>query len=252
MLGKLYSKINAITAMIKVVNGNNTQLKSAVNSLKSSFNSSQIDSKQIINEVMNYQFSCLRDPSGTSNDCSNYDKDRELVIETLLNESQAFSAYQYANYFDQSKADFIRHLQAEKDSLDAQASTISALLGEASPYLGGILDAPSLEVAGLADSHADDEWMQFEYDSNSFEENKHTEQTSLSVTAQMSFHILFFGGHGEYSYSKDTAHLNDQLAKSTMRVKGELLRVTIKRPWFKPEVFENPELTYVSNMVTDI
>lgn len=43
---------------------------------------------------------------------------------------------------------------------------------------------------------------------------------------------------------------NNIMMNSHLRVKGELLRVNIKRPWFKPELFEMPGITFVSHACT--
>ena len=76
------------------------------------------------------------------------------------------------------------------------------------------------------------------------------ESTTKSITASMKFRVFFFfSAGGSYSYNKNTHDYSQKLASASLKAKGELLRVNIKRPWFKPEIFDIPDLTYVSNMI---
>ena len=248
MYGKVLSKSNAIDVMIEAIR-NGTDIGSVVEGLQGNYIKLQGMAKANISNYINLQYKCLGHTS--ESDCSKYDELRGPVIEAIYDESQAFFLYQHANYYNQSK-DFINYLQKEKAALDVQGQKIHALLSDTGPYLGGILDSSQLTVANITDAHKDDQWMQFEFDYDSYQMNKNDEETSESIVAHMSFHVLFFSGGGDYSYNKNTEDHNQKFSKSSMRVKGEFLRVNIKRPWFKPEIFENPELTYVSTRYISI
>lgn len=242
MLGKVTSKINAIEAMISALSNK----ASAVTKLKNEYSSNSNATRQLMSDYIQSELDCVSDETGVSGACSQYNNLSEQAINQLVEEAKSFLIYQFANDFNQSKGSYISYLQKEKESLIVQSNKISAQLSESSPFLGGILESSQLEVAALADTYRDDRWMKFEYNSQQSYINKDSEATSESVTANMHFHVLFFSGGGSYSYSKDTSDYNAQLANSTMTVKGEFLRVNIKRPWFKPEVFENQDITYVS------
>ena len=68
------------------------------------------------------------------------------------------------NYYknNQSKTQYINHLQRKKSALDTQGLRIQALLGDTGPYLGGFLDSSTLTVANVTDARKD-QWMQFEF-----------------------------------------------------------------------------------------
>ncbi len=239
MSGKLRAKISTIEVMMNTTHSDDSN----VDSLKKNLANIQVENKHNITDYLNQELQCLNDQSGKGKVCTDYDKSREDVINGLIKEAESFATYQHANLDSSS---YLNSLQKQKEKLQSQLQSIEALLGEVTPYLGGLLDATPLEVASLQDTYRDREWMQFEFDSKQFEEQKDSHTTAESVTAQMSFHILFFHGGGSYTHSKQTAYNSDQLAQSNMRVKGEMLRVNIKRPWFKPELFDNPEIDYVS------
>ena len=242
MSGKVRAKIGAIDAMMNATRSSNTN----VNNLKTSYSNLQMESKRNITTYLQEELQCVADSTGRGRNCVSYDTSRDDIIQGLAEEAEMFATYQHVNYYYQFYDSYIKSLQNEKNKLETQLQSIESLLGEATPYLGGLLDATPLEVASLQDTYRDREWLQFEFDSSQFEEQKDAESTSESITADMGFHILFFHVGGSYSYNKDTTYNSDQLAQSRMRVKGEMLRVNIKRPWFKPELFDNPELDYVS------
>jgi len=242
MSGKVRAKIGAIEAMMNVTRSSNSH----VDDLRRSYSTIQLESKKNITAYLQEELLCVADSTGKGDDCESYDHSRDDIIQGLANEAEQFATYQHVNFYYQYHDSYLKSLQNQKDKLETQLQSIESLLGESTPYLGGLLDATPLEVASLQDTYRDREWLQFDFDSSQYEEQKDAESTSESITAQMSFHVLFFHGSGSYSYNKQTTYNSDQLAKSRMRVKGEMLRVNIKRPWFKPELFDNPEIDYVS------
>ena len=247
MLGKVRAKIGAIEAMMNATRSSSDE---NVNHLKNSYSDLQIKSKTNISDYLQEELQCVADSTGKGLNCTSYDTSRDDIIQGLAEEAEMFATYQHVNYYYQFHDSYIKSLQNQKNKLETQLQSIESLLGEAIPYLGGLLDASPLEVASLQDTYRDREWLQFEFDSSQFEEQKDAESTSESISAMMNFHILFFHGSGSYSYNKDTTYNSVQLAQSRMRVKGEMLRVNIKRPWFKPELFDNPEIDYVSLLDT--
>lgn len=240
MLGKTQSKMMAIDEIINATR-TNTAITDIYNEVKGAYDSKSLDSKTHTTEYMNYQISCLKE----SEKCKDYDAKRESAIDAMQVEAEAFSTYQFAQYF-KNPADYISNLEKEKAQLTSQARRIEGYLGGSSPYLGGLIDTSSLSVSNLTDAYKDNEWLQFDYDFESYFNNKDEETTTEAIRKSWSVHVLFIHAGGESSYNKNTHDYNEKLAQSNMRVKGELLRVNIKRPWFKPEVFEIPDLTFVS------
>ena len=245
MYGRIISKSHAIEAMIDAVR--QSDLTSEVEGSKQKYEKLQESAKTNIAKYIKKQYKCLNDSTGAKNECLAYDQLRESLIEILHDESLAFSSYQNMNYYknNQSKTQYINYLQREKSALDAQGLRIQALLGDTGPYLGGFLDSSTLTVANVTDARKDDQWTQFEFNRDLYQKSTSQKSKSESVTSQWSFNWFFVGGSGEYSHHRSTSSYRDQILESNMQVKGEFLRVTIKRPWFKPEVFENPEFTYV-------
>ena len=144
-----------------------------------------------------------------------------------------------------NKDSYIQYLKGQKDKLIVQQDKLYSMLGEMDPLMGGILDADQLAIANLTDTYKDDNWLEFSFDSTS--DYAHTDQSSSyeSISSSGGLHLFFFHIGGSYTHTKQTSHFDQQLASSQMKARGKLLRVNIKRPWFRPEVFEDPQLNFV-------
>lgn len=243
MYGKVQSKISAIDEMINATQSNGN-IAGIVSKVKESYNGKIGHAKTLTTDYMNYQMDCL----GPSAPCSEYDTMRKAAVEAMLEEAEAFSTYQFATYF-KNPADYISHLENERSQLTTQSRKIEGYLSGSSPFLGGLIDSSPLAVSNLTDAYRDNEWMQFDYDSKSYFKNQDEETTSESFKAHGRFHFFFVSASVDHTYNKNTHDYSQALAQATLKVKGELLRVNIKRPWFKPEVFEIPDLDYVSFLI---
>lgn len=228
---------------------NNADIINIVAKLQANFQATENKANTTAMAFMNTQIDCLS-KLNTQEVCTEYDEKRHDAIVAILEEANAFSTYQYGNYF-KNHQEFVSYLKKERNSLEAKSNRVEALLGVSSPYLGGFLDDSQLAVANLTLASRDQQWLQFDYDHSAFFSDQNREATSTSIQASLSFHVFFFSVGGSYSYNKNTEDYSAKLAQSNMRVKGELLRVNIKRPWFKPELFEIPDITFVSNKVYD-
>lgn len=241
MYGMLQSKISAVKYMIKAIQ--NTNATDIVRNPKKAYKQTEQSARSNMTHYMNSTIECLRDQSPNVN-CQSYDQNRRMAIESLLVEAQAFSTYQYANYLNTN--DFIGFLEQEQASLQTQFNKVQALLGGSIPFLGGLIDSAQLAVENMTNSYLDDQWLQFDYDYDSYSLDEKKQSTTESIKASARFGGWFWGGSASYSYNKNTTDYRQKLAQSKMKAKGELLRVNIKRPWFKPELFEIPSLSFVS------
>ena len=245
MYGKLQGKISAIDAMTSALKSSNATISQLVEKLRQYKRNLDGVASDNVTAFMTTQIQCLQ-KLNTGDHCMGYDESRESAISAIMEEAEALSTYQYGNYFSNPQM-FVKYLTQEQSRLQNQLGKVEAQLGISSPYLGGILDANQLAVANLSDSNRDNQWLQFDYDYSSFFKDQNRETTSKSIQASFRVKFLFFRlGGGSYSYNKNTDDFAQKLASSNMRVKGELLRVNIKRPWFKPDLFDVPDFTFVS------
>ena len=246
MLGRLRSKINAIDQLVKSLTDSSGTIDTNIQTMQTGLSQAKNDSAAKTNEYMNEQINCLTGDHSTSDDCQNFETKRREAIGLLTDETKAFFDFSFANYFHASTGDYEAYLLKEQRSLQDEVVKIEGQLTESSAYVERLLTSSELSTPDLANEYKDDQWMQFEFDSKQFEESKKESSSSLSITSQMHSGFLFWHHTTTTRTTVDTSYYNDQLSNSQMTVKGELLRVTIKRPWFKAELFENPDLSYVS------
>lgn len=256
ILGTILSKINGINSMIAYAKEGNGNLTMAISNMKTQFTTVEANSRQNITRYMTAQFKCIGTKSEKA--CNEYESLKYTAVDSLMTESQAFSNFQFVRDFDGSEDKYIEKLRKERDEYENKANRVRALIGDSSPYLDGIVDDSALSVANLTDANRDDSWLQFEYDSTATAGNAGigtggTKQADSSVTQRLyTYYALSLPSatvrHVNYDSNryKSSLHFQRSVANSTVRVKGELLRVTIKRPWFKPELFENPQFSHVS------
>ena len=247
MLGRLQSKLDAVEATIDHVNDNlPSSISDYVQTLESKFNNTKDQTKADVENYINGMYECMKDETGSGTGCKQFTGSTDSTIASLLGESNAFAQSAIFSYLTQANGGYIDSLRSEANRLRDEISQIYSLLGEASPYLGGLTDSSLLSVANLTNEYKSDQWLQFEYNSAS-SSNSQTDSSSFSSSSSSGgFGGFFFGGSGSsYSQTQTSSHAY-KLATSNLTVKGELLKVNIKRPWFRPEIFSDPGLTFVS------
>ena len=247
MLGKVNAKINVIDQIIDFYEADNSVLDQFYNGLNATFAAKQVDVKGKVPTYLQAQLKCMHDSMASSEPqkCSDYETATEELLQTLSEEAFAKADRDEFLWNTRNKDSYIQYLKGQRDKLIVQHDKLYAMLGEMDPFMGGILDADPLAIANLSDTYKDDNWLEFSFDST--EDYGRTDQSSSyeSISASGGIHILFFHIGGSYTHTKQTSHFDQQLASSQMKAKGKLLQVNIKRPWFKAEVFEDPQLNFV-------
>jgi hypothetical protein len=248
MLGKVNAKMNVIDQMIDFYEAENSNLNTYYDQLNSTFATKQGTIQSKVRDYLQAQLKCMHDNmenADTAPKCTDYDTASGQLLQTLSEEAYAKADRDQFLWNTVNRDSYIQYLKGEKDELIVQHNKLYAMLGEMDPFMDGILEADQLAIANLSDTYKDDNWLQFSFDSTEDYGNTDQSSSSETISASGGIHILFFHIGGSYTHSKQTSHFDQQLASSQMKAKGKLLRVNIKRPWFKPEVFEDPQLNFV-------
>ena len=127
-------------------------------------------------------------------------------------------------------------------------------------YLGGIVDSKvfsALNEPGNGTAQdLDSEWMQFEYGYGSTHIDTAQDKSSISVAAGLNVAIATTTGFSllgaSAHYGKGAADLVKAVNSAILKASGEILHVTIKRPWFRPSLFEDPLLYFVSDYILQV
>ena len=132
-----------------------------------------------------------------------------------------------------------------------------ALDDEISELRSLLTTAPSSSLAAsLVDNTVtdpNDRWLSFEYNSQSTSVEQ-IQSSSYSVYSSYSSSYTSSNSYNWWSqsdssysssYSAGSSTL-DSLTNSSIVVKGKILKVSIQRPWFRPDIFKNTRIGFVS------
>lgn len=99
---------------------------------------------------------------------------------------------------------------------------------------------PSLaRHAADSQDQLDSKWLRFEFDSKQRIESSDYRSSHTSVAAGFEVNALFWSAGGDFSYSHSDTSFRQAMNSADVKIKGELLRVVVQRPWFRPSLFKS-------------
>ena len=249
MLSKLNTQITTIDSMIHFYTRENHEFDGYAAELERKKKSQAQKRRSTLFDYLQRELECTVWNMGVKTADNNDSCETMIALSQNMTSALTNEAESIANLGDYiwspvNKAAYVKSLKKQKRKLVTQRQHIQANLGRVDPLVGGILNMDSLVVAGLIDSHKDDQWMQLEFDSEEYRNNQ--EYKRSHTTIESSKGQSFFGVKKMTKHTRDTESYQASLAKASLKVKAKLLRVFIKRPWFKPEFFDDRNLNFVS------
>ena len=144
-----------------------------------------------------------------------------------------------------SKRAYIDSLWAKIKELEEKKQKIEDALTDVDPLVGGILNADPITIANIRDAHADENWLEFQFNSEKYRRSSSYSRRYSQFSSSRVRGWFYRRRSSYYSSTSQQTYASD-MSQSSMNVKGKLLRVHIKRPWFKPEIFDDRNLVFVS------
>ena len=189
--------------------------------------------------------------SSTPSACDNFKKANEDAVSATFEQAQVKMDLESASFLLNSNEQFnsflgmrINNLKSEIQAIDDDLESVT------DPYLGGVADSSEFKnlnsILNETEQDLDDEWTGFEFDSDSSHVDSDEETKSMNVAAGFGVSGKGFGVQASANYAKGTTDMKKALNSASLKVSGELLRVVIKRPWFRPSIFTDPSLSFVS------
>ena len=260
------SEISTLTTMTAFSSSSQNEAQKTLDALNGSVAAASAEQKNKTEEAMKARHECLQSnaqqsPSNASkstsapvsDSCSKLRSTMESAVDSTFNQAQVTSQYQSATFILNSNQKFNSFLSARVSSLKQELVELNSELERTEPYLGPIADSRDFQdlhkVLNATDQNLDDEWLQFEYDSDSSHASTSQETSSVNVAVGLSVSTETPGGPsagGSVNVGVSHTDLKQSIKSTSVHVSGELLRVTIKRPWFKPSIFEDTSLSFVS------
>ena len=261
----LESELNALTSMVNFNKRNEGQANETLKSLDSKLTESTELRENKTASATTSMMDCMSEnaqqaPPG-SNDtssntggqttaCNKFKQANSDAVTATFQQAQVKLEYESAAFLLNSKGQFNDFLTMRTESLQRQIRSIDADLNASEPFLGGVADSREFRnlnsVLNETEQNLDDAWTAFEYDSDSSHIDTDQETSSLNVAASFGVGAPGFGLQASANYAKGTADLKQALNSANLKVSGEVLRVVIKRPWFRPNIFTDPALSFVS------
>ena len=193
----------------------------------------------------------VTDPS--SDPCEHFKQATEGAVDATFQQAQASSELYSSSFLLNSNERYQSFMQSRIDSLQREIDELDTQLKELKAgqvYLGGIADSKEFNALNQLGNKTvqdfDSEWLQFEYDYDSTHINTSQDKSTFGVSAGFGIGAKGASLDASAYYGKSTADLMQAVNSASLKASGELLRVTVKRPWFRPSLFENPVLYFVS------
>ena len=235
-IGKLQSQIKFLEAIL-LFNGSNTEctIDSSIDTLQGESDDETNALEMNVTTMMTSRCKCaVATSSGTTGeDCTNYQDELDISLSGLDTSAEKY----------QIRA----ALQAARDGNSAQVRSLVERLNDEIDELNGELLTAGfgipLEAGAATQTGYDrgDGWLQFSYQSSETETNV---ATSSSYTST----LVVRGGWFPRTSSRTERRQSyeSSLETSDVSLSGELMRVTIRFPWFRPELFRSDRITFVS------
>lgn len=200
----------------------------------------------------------IRAKANTSYDdeaCEKYAQSSSNASEHVNSNTELFACVQdldfQINSFEQSR----EALNQTALQLEQRIEALRAQLASTDVKFSHL--ARDAQHAADSKDQLDSKWLQFSFDSKRYQSSssssysRKTSQIATSVGGGGFFWSV--GGSYSHSRSRSESRFRASMNRAQTVVSGELLRVTIQRPWFRPSIFKNPQLqirvcdTYHSN-----
>ena len=190
---------------------------------------------------------------GKKDPCNTFQQAANSAVDATFQNAAASSEYFSASFLLKSNKQFQSFMDSRINALEKQIAEINEQLDDLKPnqvYLGEIAESPDLKaINDTGEQDLDSQWLKFDYSSDSTHIDTEQETSSLAVAAGVSAN---FGPKGSIGlnghYGKGESEMKNAFNSANLQASGELLRVFVKRPWFKPSVFDNPILNFVSTL----
>lgn len=255
----LQSEVDTLDATLRFTSEGKDKAEQATNAMERTVNYTSERRDNATKAAVNARNDCMSkrasnqstSTSGENNPCTKAKEEANSAVDATFQNAQASSEYFSASFLLKSNAKFQGFMNSRKSALKRQITEINNQLDNLKPgqvYLGEIAESSDLKaISEQGEQNLDDQWLKFDYNSDSTHIDTVQDTSSFSVSAGVSanFGVGSIGLSGYYG--KATSEMKSALNSANLQASGELLRVFIKRPWFKPSLFENPILNFVSN-----
>ena len=260
LLGQLQTKIAFVKDEIAFLKSTNPKLDHYIKVLEDRKNANTASLKRTANSYISKELECsaqISNATTSRNSCAEVSTLMDELDQSIYKEADSVANAGGYKWGNATKTTYIKKLLGKLDELKRQKQVAYGLLGTVDPLVGSIARSNRDAIDAVINSKKEDNWLKFEFKSEDYQ--KGTRSTSYSIKTGATIAggyspALGWSNFGSTShhYSKSKQEFDEAMVQASFNVKGKLLRVHIKRPWFKPEIFDDRNLDFVSCLKGDI
>ena len=256
----LQSQINTLSAAVRFTSESQDKAKQTSDALERRVDYRSKKRDNATRDTINAHIECMNRTSANEfqsqttegeDPCDQFEQEADSAVDETFEQAGASSEYFTATLLLKSDEQFQHYMQSRIAALERQKAELDTQLdnlNDEQVYLGEIVESPefkALNESGGGDF--DDKWLKFYYNSDSTHINTQHETNSISANVRISNKLTTTANA---QFGLDTEEMKKAFNSAKLQASGELLRVFIKRPWFKPSLFDNPTLKFVSSKQT--
>ena len=250
-LGRINARINTMKGTINFYSRDDPTFDNYTKLLTSRQNKQAGSRDQTLTNYLRKELECTVRKMGVEvgsggDPCQDMTTLSQKLANVSAGEADAIASTGDFNWGNSSKKAYINSLWDKIRDLEDKKHKVEDALTDADPLVGGVLNADPITIAGIRDANADENWLEFEFNSEKYKSSSSSSRSYKQYSASVQVNGWFARGGYSYSSSRSRSSYASDMSQSAMNVKGKLLRVHIKRPWFKPEVFDDRNLEFVS------
>lgn len=240
-IGEYESKKRVLAALRDATSPSNS-LTADYNKLENNLNSSNANLTEFAKNVEAKRQECLsgriRAKAGGSSDdipaCTEYESMLENSTDLIFGNSELYACVKDLGFQ-------VKDVDSTKESINDIIQQINEEISELNQDLRRAgAKYPSLaRHAADSQDQLDSRWLHFKFNSKREEYSSRASSRYYSVAASTRASGWFWSVRASYSRSRSESSFQSSMNRAEVKVQGELLRVTVNRPWFRPSLFKS-------------
>ena len=245
-IGVLTSKKKVLQAL-KAAIGESTDLQTALTALTQDLDSSNTNLTNYARRTETLRRRCLQSrieakvagSTAPTPECIEYEEATSGADENIFGNSELFACLEDLDFQ-------VNSVNETRAALDAAIKSINEeIVSYQSDLLTAATKFPELaRHAADTQDQLDSRWLQFQFDSSNSQFNSQYSQKHYSVSASFRGGGWFWSAGGSFSHSRSEQSFNSAMNRAEVKIAGELLRVTVQRPWFRPTLFKSKQFQF--------
>ena len=226
---ELLAAFEILTTNLTVSNGLLSNLSQRVESLRQSCYSSRFGKTKVSDGDLDL----------TTPECAAYEDSLFEAKSAILNHAKLYACHQDIDYqMNQTKSSYQKLIEQVGKDISSLQLTLE--------HSAAKLTSLARRVGEGSRQSSDPLWLAFEFDSKTTSFDGVTIQQFASTAANYGANAALWSVRSSLAAGANgsEARFRRAMNRARVKVKGELLRVTINRPWFRPSLFDNKELMF--------